>query len=277
MIATEALSATTWRSQNQPWPLLHHLQRHCRIGRVQGGKRKLRLFAVGCFRQEWHLFDDERCRRAAEVAERLADGVVTREEVVEAVAGAQAVVREALGQLRELDAQGVPPGPARWGVVVRRSLGSSVERVLSKMQVRSAELAAMCVIAAVGFRAAADSGAAPAPEEDPPPIWRRRPLPVQDPDVGAALEARQADLVRDVFGDPFRPAAIDPSWRSDSVRRLAQMIYEERHWDDLPILADALEDAGCADAAVLAHCRGGGEHARGCWLVDRLAGQEVNR
>jgi hypothetical protein len=43
---------------------------------------------------------------------------------------------------------------------------------------------------------------------------------------------------------------------------------------DLPILADALEDAGCTEAAVLAHCRGGGEHVRGCWAVDLLTGRQ---
>jgi hypothetical protein len=87
-----------------------------------------------------------------------------------------------------------------------------------------------------------------------------------------------AFLVRDVFGNPFRPApTLAPSvlsWDSGTVPNLATAIYEERAFNRLPILADALEDAGCSDAAILGHCRGGGEHARGCWVVDLVLGKE---
>jgi hypothetical protein len=74
-----------------------------------------------------------------------------------------------------------------------------------------------------------------------------------------------------------RPFTADPSWlawNDGTVAKLAAAIYDERRFADLPILADALEDAGCADAAVLAHCRGGGEHVRGCWVVDLLTGRQ---
>ena len=63
-------------------------------------------------------------------------------------------------------------------------------------------------------------------------------------------------------------------WNDGTVRKLAQAIYDDRRFADLPILADALEEAGCADAAILAHCRGGGEYVRGCWVVDLLLGKE---
>jgi hypothetical protein len=92
----------------------------------------------------------------------------------------------------------------------------------------------------------------------------------------AAWEAErraQADLVRDVFGNPFRPARVDPSWRSRDVRALAQTIYDEGAFDRLGILADALEDAGCTSADVLEHLRGPGPHTRGCWIVDLLLGK----
>jgi hypothetical protein len=79
----------------------------------------------------------------------------------------------------------------------------------------------------------------------------------------------QADLVRDLFGNPFRPVAFDPLWRQQGdVFRLAEAIYHEHRFAELPVLADALEDAGCAEPTVLRHCRQGGSHARGCWLVD---------
>jgi hypothetical protein len=77
-----------------------------------------------------------------------------------------------------------------------------------------------------------------------------------------------AGWLRDVVGNPFRPAAVDPVWRTTDVLLLAQGIYEDRAFDRLPILADALEDAGCADADILGHCRGPGHHIRGCWVVD---------
>jgi hypothetical protein len=84
-------------------------------------------------------------------------------------------------------------------------------------------------------------------------------------------------LLRDVVGNPFRPAVRVPgwlSWNGGVVANLAQAIYEERAFDRLPILGDALEDAGCGDEAILTHCRSGGEHVRGCWVVDLLLGKE---
>jgi hypothetical protein len=84
----------------------------------------------------------------------------------------------------------------------------------------------------------------------------------------------QAYLVRDIFGNPFRPVTIDPTWLTSTVVALAQSIYQERAFDRLPILADALEDAGCTSQDILNHLRGGGDHCRGCWVVDLLLGKE---
>jgi len=84
----------------------------------------------------------------------------------------------------------------------------------------------------------------------------------------------QASLFRDIFGNPFRPVAFDPAWRTATVTSLAQAIYADRRFGDLPILADALEDAGCTSADVLEHCRTPGEHVRGCWVVDLALGKE---
>jgi hypothetical protein len=86
--------------------------------------------------------------------------------------------------------------------------------------------------------------------------------------------AAQAELLRDVCGNPFHPSELDASCRSGTAGQLARAIYEENAFDRLPILADALEDAGCINPEVLIHCRGGGEHVRGCWVVDYLAGRE---
>jgi hypothetical protein len=83
-----------------------------------------------------------------------------------------------------------------------------------------------------------------------------------------------SNSLRCIFGPlPFRPVTIDPAWITATVKRLAEAIYEEKAFDRLPILADALEDAGCTDAGILNHCRGGGEHCRGCWPLDLLLGK----
>jgi hypothetical protein len=87
------------------------------------------------------------------------------------------------------------------------------------------------------------------------------------------LRAAQADLVREIFGNPFQPAAVEPAWLrwgDGTVGKMAQAIYEEQRFADLPILADALEDAGCACEPIVAHCRAAGPHVRGCWVVDLL-------
>ena len=82
----------------------------------------------------------------------------------------------------------------------------------------------------------------------------------------------QADLVREVFGNPYRPVKFPKEWRTSTAVQIAQQMYEERDFSATPILADALEDASCDNADVLGHCRGG-EHVRGCWVVDLLLGK----
>jgi hypothetical protein len=84
----------------------------------------------------------------------------------------------------------------------------------------------------------------------------------------------QADLIRCHFGNPFRPVTADPAWLTSTVTTLAEGVYADRAFDRLPILADALQDAGCDNADTLNHCRGNGVHVRGCWVVDLLTGRE---
>jgi hypothetical protein len=80
-------------------------------------------------------------------------------------------------------------------------------------------------------------------------------------------------LVRDIFGNPFRPVAFDPAWRTSTAVGLARQMYDAREFSAMPILADALQDAGCESAEVLGHCRGPGPHVRGCWVVDLVLGK----
>jgi hypothetical protein len=83
----------------------------------------------------------------------------------------------------------------------------------------------------------------------------------------------QSGLFRDIFGNPFRPITLDPIWLTSTVVALASGIYAERAFDRMPILADALQDAGCDNEDILSHCRQPGGHWRGCWVVDLLLGK----
>jgi hypothetical protein len=83
----------------------------------------------------------------------------------------------------------------------------------------------------------------------------------------------QCHLLRDIFGNPFRTVTFDPDWRASTAVALAQQMYDSRDFAAMPILADALQDAGCENADILDHCRGPGPHVRGCWVVDLVLGK----
>jgi hypothetical protein len=88
-------------------------------------------------------------------------------------------------------------------------------------------------------------------------------------------QAAQAGLARDILGPlAFRPLVPDPNWLTSTVAALAHQMYDSRDFSAMPILADALQDAGCDHPDILGHCRGPGPHVRGCWVVDLLLGRE---
>ena len=90
----------------------------------------------------------------------------------------------------------------------------------------------------------------------------------------APTESFLCNLFREVFGNPFRPVAFDKGWRSGSALSLARTMYESRDFAAMPILADALQDAGCENEDVLNHCRDPKRaHVRGCWVVDLVLGK----
>jgi hypothetical protein len=88
--------------------------------------------------------------------------------------------------------------------------------------------------------------------------------------------ARACELVHEVFGNPFRPVTHQPAWldrNGGAAFHLAYAVAAEGRFGDLPVLADALEEAGCTDVNLLTHLRGGGPHVRGCWALDTVLGQ----
>jgi hypothetical protein len=86
--------------------------------------------------------------------------------------------------------------------------------------------------------------------------------------------AMACSLLRDIFGNPFCPGAFSVAWRAETAVSLARQIYDSYNFSGLPILADALQSAGCDSADILDHCRGPGPHVRGCWVVDLLLAKE---
>jgi hypothetical protein len=94
------------------------------------------------------------------------------------------------------------------------------------------------------------------------------------PLVRAEVDA-QRDLVREIFGNPFRPVTHDAAWRTDTAVALAQQMYDSRDFGAMPILADALQDAGCDNEYILDHSRNAKQvHVRGCWVADLVLGKE---
>jgi len=245
-----------WLESNKLEAMLEHLD-----GKVS--ERKFRLTECAFLRHFWGLLTDGRSRAAVEVAERFADVLANRSELDAVYAKAEAAY---LGLLDTFILNHPNVGRSFWG-------GS----------VSAAQFAASSFY---DFPEAFPSA------KNPERLRTIRNLiwiataayPIHAPDddmahrIGyAAIKAAEAplcDLLRDLFGNPFRMVSIPPAWRTASVTGLAQAIYFERRYEDLAILADALEDAGCANAAILSLCRQPRPHAKGWWLLDLLLGKE---
>ncbi|MBN9518740.1 hypothetical protein J0H58_09510 [bacterium] len=84
---------------------------------------------------------------------------------------------------------------------------------------------------------------------------------------------RLAALLRDIAGNSPNSTTFTGAWRTEPVLALARGIYDDRAWERLPVLAAALEDAGCANEDILGHCRGPGPHVRGCFVLDAVLGK----
>ena len=198
--------------------------------RGKASERKLRLFAVACCRRLGPLLQDPRIITALDVAERHADGAATRADLEAALRGA------ALAQ-----------------------------RAQRRKALLFAYAAVMDACGPGGLGAAEKVAWAQAAAADARATYGER-LRRTRPDLYASLAA----LLRDLIGNPFRPVSVDQFWLTPAAVRLAQGIYDSRAFDRLPVLADALEEAGCTNAEVLDHCRLPGSHARGCGVIDGL-------
>jgi hypothetical protein len=238
-----------WTACNDPKLMLEFLK-------GKASDRKLRLFAVASCRHIWRQLRKKRSRRAVEVAEQYA---------------------EAFANAEELDAAHTPAYDA-FRETPDKTIQEIIAGIAADVALLDASQAAESAIDAPGVAAhVAVYGFDP---NDPPTTEERQ---AAYRDLEAAERAMQGCLLRCVFGNPFRPVAISPAilaWNDALVVRLAQAAYDERHLPEgtlnngrLAVLADALEEAGCDNADILAHCRQPGDHVRGCWVVDAILGK----
>jgi hypothetical protein len=103
-------------------------------------------------------------------------------------------------------------------------------------------------------------------------VWCAAAVKIVPPAQGFLKQGMFRPFLRDIFGDDLEPCAFDAGWRSVNVIDVARRMYATKDFSAMPVLADALEDAGCIDEAVLEHCRESCEHVRGCWVVDAVLG-----
>jgi hypothetical protein len=203
--------------------------------------RKLRLFAVACCRAAWGLFRAQAVRAAVETSERYADGQVTAAALENARSAAARLAERAFR--RHVRAR-------PWALTVRAKFARQ-----AAAQVASPDIADVLEAVDPGLT----SGRTRASYEQ---NLRQ-------------VRMRQCGFLRDLFGPlPFRAVAVDPACRTPAVVALAKAVYDDRRWEEMPVLGDALEESGCRDDAVLTHCRSPGTHARGCFVLDLLLDKE---
>jgi hypothetical protein len=229
-----------WLASEDAQEMLRCLERQHNANRKKIGRRKVRLFGCASCRLLWESMVDERSRKAVEFAERMIDHLVTSAD---------------LSSVRDEARQAVDSQSS-----IKPNVSSSQFSPYKLFETWRVSLAACTIVGGVASSAYAH--------------------PAMTTFVGEGVpQARQewlsdlrdlSHLLRDIFGNPFRPITVNHSWLTSTVVALATGIYEERAFDRMPILADALQDVGCDNADILNHCRQPGEHVRGCWCVDLL-------
>jgi hypothetical protein len=241
--------------------------------------RQARLFMVACCRLNAAAFFDPRIQSALEAAEKCAD-----DPVIEALAtrisaefwksphsqhsqtpAEKAAARSIYGAQELLDAvwAGSRYTDTRQAIAhaVYLSLRSHPQEVFTGGAGNAAWYCARAIDSADSLL----RGLKPLDDDD------------EEPESETDIRKAIASLLRDIVGNPFRPVALNCSWlgwNDGTVPRIAQGIYDERAFERMPILADALEDAGCDNPDILDHCRNAGPHVRGCWVVDAVLEKE---
>jgi hypothetical protein len=234
------MTEVDWLHCEDPGPMLRFIQ-------PRAGDRKLRMFLLACCREPWGPAADEATRYALAVATQVADAGPDGMTVAEA--------RVLAGQVVIDCGASIPYEPVvKWTDEARRKKVAS-------------SAAAPLLEGVLGALACSRLRDWPAAR------WGAMLHGIEARGVGPA---RQAALLRDVCRGPFRPIHFLAAWRAGNVGAIhgvAHAIYQGEAFDELPVLGDVLEDAGCAEDEILGHLRGPGPHVRGCWVLDLILGK----
>ncbi len=251
---------------------------------VKASERKHRLSAVACCRTVWELLPDDLTRRAFQVAELEADGQADPKEQ-------RRVLQEVHPKVHSQHAVffcggGEGPGTTYAAMAATATLDPALTFIWSGGQDSSEMHTAWSCVAMAQAQTAIWTNreklwqkrgeSSVDSEDEPDDVWYEQ---IDEAvrnvwDRVAVAWATHCDILRDIFGNPFRPIIRNPSWLTSTVLALANGIYNEKAFDRMPILGDALQDAGCDNEDVLNHCREPGEHVRGCWVIDLLLSKQ---
>jgi hypothetical protein len=212
-------------------------------------RRLLYLMGVAMCRRVEALFPHKSCHKALQVAEAFAEGTAKYSKL--------GAAHEAVGAIDD-DEQPVANWAAARAVYW---LGPDDYRVTEAVEM---------VVDVAGYRAALAAGILKPDSGYNPGVWNRKPFK----DGKKKEEKALCAVVRDVLGNPFCPVKFSPKWRTSTAVALAKEMYKSNDFSAMPILADALQDAGCDSEEVLNHCRDANQpHVRGCWVVDGVLGK----
>ena len=239
-----------------PWLTLKSLS-----GRTSARKRG--LFACACCRRVWPLLEKAN-RTAIKVAEQFSDGEASEQERDSAkMTGWEASrkfrtspfgVEGLIAYSTAFAMSDAAPSYAAGAALCAAGIDCS-----SDVSQNYESIAAVCASGSTAYEAIRSGSVA-----NKKSAWER---------VDQQERIAQSQLLRDIFGNLFRSRSVEECWITPSVRSIAHFIYKGRAFDRLPILADALEEAGCTNADDLLHCRQPGEHVRGCWVIDLVLGK----
>ncbi len=227
------MTEAEWLACDNPTQMVGYL-------RGNASDRKIRLLGSLCCRCHWHLLTDGRIRAAVEMAELWADGLATEAQLEAAESAADQAKDDIIMDRCEIDY-------SLKEFCINAARAVSLLAGISFDAERCVVVTGYCRV--ISFREGLGN------------------------DLAVSEDRSLCAIVRDIFGNPFRPIAFSPEWRTDTAIALARTMYESREFGAMPILADALQDAGCDNDDILSHCRGDGPHVRGCWVVDLVLGK----
>ena len=241
------MTEAEWLANDSPYLMLQFV-------RHRASKRKLRLYACACCRQVWNLMLDVRSRKAVEVSEKYADGLASKEEMSAAQGEASAAVQVA-------SQKKVYPLP-------------KVETTWFKGQLVFFTKHGEAAKAAKAAARSTDRFSTMTEEMSQASGWALNAEAIGHT-VSEIHEFRKrySNLLRCIFGNPFRPVVAFPTWLTHDALVVAQTIYDNRAFTKMPALANALERTRCEDQEILSHCMNPSEHAMGCWVVDLVLGK----